>query len=176
MTSDEALYEQWVRGDLKAFDALYERHSRALFGFIRKELAHAHESEDVLHETFMAVLKDKSRGREARSFRAWVFQVARHLCLNRERTRHRAAAAADVTAREPEPPIPAAADQLEQRQDLKALDAAVEKLPRELAQLFSLRSQGLSYEEMADVLAVPLGTVKSRMHQMVNLLRQEVRQ
>ena len=49
------------------------------------------------------------------------------------------------------------------------------KLPKELAALFTLRSQGMSYEEMADVLELPVGTVKSRMNQMLNLLRAEVR-
>lgn len=175
MISDEALYERLLRGDMKAFDALYERHATPLFGFIRKQIAAGHEAEDVLHETFMAVLKaSAARPSSTRSFRAWLFQVARHLCLNHARSSHRAAHAAQVTARTEAPPPPAPVEQLEQKQTLRQLDAAVSRLPAELAKLFSLRSQGLSYEEMAEVLEVPLGTVKSRMHQMVSLLRQEV--
>ncbi len=175
MISDEALCERWLAGDLRAFDALYARYSRPLFGFIRKELCAVHEAEDVLHETFMAVLKDGRRRRDTSSFRAWLFQIARHLCLNRERTRHRASHAAEVTARVPEENVAAPADVLEQKQSLHVLGAAVGKLPKELAALFTLRSQGMSYEEMADVLELPVGTVKSRMNQMLNLLRAEVR-
>ena len=47
-------------------------------------------------------------------------------------------------------------------------------LPKSLAEVYRLRASGLSYEEMAEVLAVPLGTVKSRMHQMVAELRKEM--
>ncbi len=65
-------------------------------------------------------------------------------------------------------------DQLAQAQMLRALDVAVARLPVPLADVYHLRSSGLSYEEMADVLEIPLGTLKSRMHQMVGALRQEL--
>ncbi|WP_223645143.1 RNA polymerase sigma factor [Corallococcus sp. EGB] len=79
MPSDEALYEALSGGDLKAFDALYARYERHLFGFTRKHLMDAHAAEDVLHETFMVVIRDRAGGHAAQSFRAWLFQVARHL-------------------------------------------------------------------------------------------------
>jgi len=65
---------------------------------------------------------------------------------------------------------------LEARETAAALAAAVERLPKSLAEVYRLRASGLSYEEMAEVLAVPLGTVKSRMHQMVAELRKEMKQ
>jgi DNA-directed RNA polymerase specialized sigma24 family protein len=77
MLSDEALYEALLNGDLRAFDTLYERYERHLFGFIRKHLTDVHEAEDVLHETFPAILRDRAGARAARSLRAWLFQVAR---------------------------------------------------------------------------------------------------
>lgn len=64
---------------------------------------------------------------------------------------------------------------IDQRQIQAALAQAIAKLPLEHAELFHLRSQGMSYEEMADVLTIPIGTVKSRMHQMVARLRQEMK-
>jgi DNA-directed RNA polymerase specialized sigma24 family protein len=50
----------------------------------------------------------------------------------------------------------------------------VAKLPVELGEIYSLRTQGMSYAEMAEVLGIPLGTVKSRMHQLVKQLREEM--
>jgi RNA polymerase sigma-70 factor (ECF subfamily) len=63
---------------------------------------------------------------------------------------------------------------LEHAQAHRSLLAALAALPGELAELYQLRVSGLSYEEMASVLAVPVGTVKSRMHTMVSRLREEI--
>ena len=176
--SDEALYQRLLEGDLGAFDLLYERYERHLFGFICHQLGDAAEAEDVLHEAFLAVLKQRDAGQGARSFRAWLFQVARHLCLNRARTERRASKAKDEAAQSllakavHEPTGPEQA--LEQRQRAEVLHAAVSRLPEALGALYRLRASGLSYEELAEVLGVPLGTVKSRMHELVNRLREEM--
>jgi RNA polymerase sigma-70 factor (ECF subfamily) len=174
MLSDEALYEALLSGDLRAFDTLYERYERPLFGFIRKHLADVHEAEDVLHETFMAILRDRAGARAARSLRAWIFQVARNLCLNRQRSTRRAARALEREARSPEETHPGPERALEHQQAQHALRHAVARLPLELGELYTLRTQGMSYAEMAEVLGIPLGTVKSRMHELVKQLREEM--
>jgi RNA polymerase sigma factor (sigma-70 family) len=174
MQSDEALYEALLNGDLRAFDTLYARYERHLFGFIRKHLVDVHEAEDVLHETFMAILRDRAGARAARSLRAWIFQVARNLCLNRQRSARRASRALEKEARSPEEANPGPESAIEDRQARDALRGAVAKLPLELGELYSLRTQGMSYAEMAEVLGIPLGTVKSRMHELVKQLREEM--
>ena len=173
MLSDEALHEKLKRGDLDAFDLLYDRHARPLFGFIRKHLADAHEAEDVLHETFMTMLRERDSGRAALNLRAWLYQVARNLCLNRLRARKRGARAIEAAATEPvDNELP---DRLlEDRQSAERLRRAVERLPSGLAELYALRAGGMSYEELAAVLSIPVGTVKSRIHEMVARLRQEM--
>ena len=55
------------------------------------------------------------------------------------------------------------------------LEGAIARLPPALSEVFHLRTSGLSYEEIADVLEIPLGTLKSRMNQMVTQLREELR-
>jgi RNA polymerase sigma-70 factor (ECF subfamily) len=69
---------------------------------------------------------------------------------------------------------PTAHDHLEAREVAVALDGAVARLPPALAEVYRLRTSGLSYEEIADVLETPLGTVKSRMHEMVRHLREDM--
>jgi RNA polymerase sigma factor (sigma-70 family) len=101
MHSDEALHEQLLRGDLAAFDALYERHARALFGYIRRHLTVTHESEDVLHETFMALLRPREGAAAPTTVRAWLFTVARNLCLNRLRSQRRGSRALAVAGHRP---------------------------------------------------------------------------
>jgi RNA polymerase sigma-70 factor (ECF subfamily) len=180
MESDEALFERIARGDMAAFDVLYERFERPLFGFIRAELGgDAAEAEDVLHETFVAVIRERERARreEMRSLRAWLYEVARHLCLNRARSRKRAARAADALASDRASPVPSpdvAYAIAHEAQDRAArLARAVGALPATLAEVYRLRASGLSLDEVARVLAIPVGTVKSRMHELVRRLREE---
>ena len=174
--SDEILYHKLVRGDLGALDTLYGRYQRHLFGFILRQLGDRQEAEDVLHDAFLAVLREGRSGRcPPTSFRAWVYRVARNLCLNRMRSRRRAAQAKEAVAHvaavstdEPERALVAA-------QSSEALRRAVARLPAPLAELFQLRAGGLSYAELAEVLDIPVGTVKSRMHELMSRLRVEMR-
>ena len=177
MASDEALYERLVEGDLDAFDVLYKRYERPLFGFLLGQLGGDRaEAEEVFHESFLAILREREQGREIRSFRAWIYRVARNVCLNRLRGRRRAARAMETEARTP----PAAADEPERalmrQEKAAALRGAVARLPEPLGELYALRAGGMSYEELSEVLDVPLGTVKSRMSAMLSCLRQEMKQ
>ena len=176
MRSDEALLEALLDGDVRGFDLLHARYARPLFGFIRRHHPQPQEAEDLLHETFLALLRDRQGARAATNLKAWLFQVARHLCLNRHRAQRRAAGAlADPAATRTHGSELHPEGILLGTERQRALRTAIARLPLELAELWQLRSSGLSYEEMASVLAVPLGTVKSRMHGMVHRLREELR-
>ncbi len=180
MDSDEALYERLLRGDLTAFDRLYERYERRLFGFIRRYLGANADAEDVLQETFLTVVRVRGAGRTAISFRAWLYQVARNQCLNRLRSSKRAqrafdAMAGDALAAEASAEPAVAEVALLEVESRIALDRAVARLPAALGEVYSLRSGGLSYDEMAEVLAVPLGTIKSRMHDLIARLRKDMK-
>ncbi len=173
METDDALCRRLKGGDLSAFDDLYARYERPLFGFIRSYLHDAAEAEDVFHEAFMMVLRNKDA--DLSRFRGWVYQTARNLCLNKLRSRQRGERArlqlVDSSAR----PSATPERQLEDRATAHALEKAVGELPNPLSEIFHLRASGMSYEEMAAVLEVPLGTVKSRMHEMVHQLRKDLR-
>jgi RNA polymerase sigma-70 factor (ECF subfamily) len=174
--SDEALFERLCGGDMAAFDVLYARLEAPLFGFIRARLGgDAAEAEDVMQEAFVAVLRERDRRTPVRNVRAWLYQVAQHICLNRARSRSRAGHAIDEARRiEPEAHAPVAERALEENERAQSLARAVEKLPTTLAELYHLRASGMSYEEVADATGVPIGTVKSRMHDLVRRLREEM--
>ena len=176
MEPDEALFVAMRAGEMRAFDALYARYERSLFGFIRRFVSDRAEAEDVFHEAFLSVLRsgdlDVSR---PGSFRAWLFEVARHASLKRIRSRERGARASEAV-RAMEPAHQPGPEEIAARGETAlALDRAVAKLPDPLAQVFQLRASGMSYEEMAGALKSPLGTIKSRMHEAVRRLREEMK-
>jgi RNA polymerase sigma-70 factor (ECF subfamily) len=172
MEPDERLIERLRGGDLAAFDRLYERYEGPLYGFIRTYVTDGAEAEDVFHEAFMQVLRNKDL--DLSRFRAWLYTTSRNLCLNRLRSRKRGAEARrrilEIVPEGPSDPE----KQLVDARAKEALGAAVGQLPQTLSEVFHLRASGMSYEEMAAVLELPLGTVKSRMHEMVQQLRKDM--
>ena len=174
MESDEALLQRVRDGEIEAFDRLYERHEGRLFAYLRAVVGDRSDAEEVLHDAFLSALKDRSAVLEREgSFRAWLYRVARNMALNKRRgnARHEKKIA---LVPESEPP-PHADAELEQHQLEAALAVAVGKLPPNLGELWHLRTSGLSYEQIASVVDAPLGTVKSRVHQMVVVLREELK-
>ncbi len=174
METDETLFRRVRAGDVAAFDRLYERHELRLFGYLRALLGDRQEAEEVFHDAFLHAIDSETTPEEG--FHPWLYRIARNLAFNRRRAagrRERAHAALGVVGASA---TSHAADvSLETRELEGALARAVERLPDTLGELYHLRTSGLSYEQIAVVVDVPLGTVKSRMHQMVVTLREELK-
>lgn len=174
MESDEALLQRVRDGEIEAFDRLYERHEGRLFAYLRAVVGDRNDAEEVLHDAFLSALKDRNAvlDREG-SFRAWLYRVARNMALNKRRGNQRhEKKIGQVPDQEPPPHADA---ELEKHQLEAALHVAVTKLPPNLGELWHLRTSGLSYEQIASVVDAPLGTVKSRVHQLVVVLREELK-
>lgn len=169
MRSDEALLEAWLSGELSSFDQLYARYEAPLFGFIRRLCGgNAADAEDVLHQTFLGLMHEAKRRRVTR-VKSLLYEIARNACLNRARSAKREAPAqvqSDIATPE---------TTLVERETSVALSKALDSLPTQLTETWSLRAAGLSYDEISKLLSVPVGTVKSRMNQLLNRLRQVLR-
>ncbi len=145
---------------------LYQDVGPGLLTYLRRRLGDLHAAEDVLQETFCQAARRFERLAEAASPRAWLFTIARNLAAT-VRRRQRSVVALTV-----EPPA------VEQTADarLEAMHAAIAELPESMRETLELRLRDeLSYEEIAAVLDVPIGTVRSRLHHAVQRLRETVR-
>lgn len=148
-------------GDEDAFAELVRCHGKYLFGVARALVRDEHEAQDVVQETFAAVLTARFRGES--SLRTWLVGIAvKQAAMVRRRRRpwlRLWRAPDDADTQSPQRSGQAA---VEARLDLTTLLATLSPEHREVMILREL--QGLSYDEMAQVLGVPRGTIESRLH------------
>jgi RNA polymerase sigma-70 factor (ECF subfamily) len=166
--ADELLAIRCQLGEPDAFDALVERWNPALWRYLRRLVGHDEDAADTLQEVWLRILRGLPRLRDPTRLRPWLFGIARRALMDRLR-REYAGPAADASAADhlPAPePEPGLLDDLDELQDELA---AMPLLEREVLVLFYL--QELPIAQVAEVLAVPLGTVKSRLFRARNLLR-----
>lgn len=173
MESDEHLYLEVRKGSKAAFEQLYARYEERIFGFIYRRLQSRQDAEEVFHESMLAIFKGPLASFEAGGFAGWLFKVAANLSLNRLRSRKREGRALSAVA-DAESVAVRRVDPWPDPEDLEDMQKAATRLSEPLRQVFALRREGRSYEEMSDMLGIPLGTVKSRVHLMVTQLRKEM--
>lgn len=173
MLSDEILYNAAQDGSHTAFRELYARYERPLFGFIMRRIGNRQDAEDVFHDVMLAVLKEPDCRFERGGFAAWIYKVALHRSLNKLRT-HRRFDAAKNQLRVVEPHAESAEQPLEYQEQAHLLAKASEQLSLPLRQVYELRKNGKTYEETAQILGLPVGSVKSRINALVRQLRKEM--
>ncbi|MGA9308355.1 MAG: sigma-70 family RNA polymerase sigma factor [Candidatus Sulfotelmatobacter sp.] len=154
MTSDEALMLQFQGGSAEAFDELFARYREPLFGFFRRRLNSCERAEDLAQETFLAVIRATSRYEPRALVRTYLYGIALNL-LAAERRRQSKDAPVDSS---PEPAVSGAPYAVVWvRQALQKLD------PSEREIIMLREYEQLSYSEIADLLRLPLNTVRSRL-------------
>jgi RNA polymerase sigma factor (sigma-70 family) len=150
------------RGDVAAFEALYERHHRALLSFSRHMLGRAHDAEDVVQHTFLEADRAFRGGKQPKAVRAWLYTVARNRCISLLRARREDGGLPDAG-------VPATHDlvaDVEQREDLRALLGDLRALPDDQRAALLLAELGdLSHAEVAAVIGVRAGKVKALVFQ-----------
>jgi RNA polymerase sigma-70 factor (ECF subfamily) len=186
--SDENLLTRLRDGEREVFGPLVRRYERELFGYLRRYLGDDDLADDVFQNTFVQVFLKIKQYEPGRAARPWLYAIATNQAIDalRRRNRRTADRPADTVSApdedgEPRPlfellPAPGdappdAAELTEQRERVRA---AVAKLPELLRQAVILvYFQGLKYQDAADILDIPVGTVKSRLHAALTKLTEE---
>jgi RNA polymerase sigma-70 factor (ECF subfamily) len=151
---------------LNKLEQLYRETGPALLAYFRRQPALAAVAEDLLQDTFVRALQRSDRLHASVSQRAYLFGIARHVGLDALRRRRPTE----------ELPSETAAATVEEDDRLEPLRAAIAELPALHREALLLKLQHeLSYEEIAEVLAIPVGTVRSRLHHAVRRLREIVK-
>jgi RNA polymerase sigma-70 factor (ECF subfamily) len=176
--SDGELLALVAERDRAAFELLYHRYVRSIFGLALRRLRDRAQAEDAVQEAFSAVWRSAASYRPERGPAApWLYAVARNAVVDRQRS-DRGEPAADLpelVSGEPGPPERAEASYVSWR-----VQRALEDLPRRERDLVELAYwSGMSQSEIADYLNLPLGTVKTRtrsaLARLADLLEGELR-
>ncbi len=178
--TDEQLLQEHRSGRSERFELLVRRYSQELFRFAYRLLGSPAAAEDIVQETFLQVHLSMERFDVSRRFRPWVFTIAANKARDYLRSQKR----------RPEVPLDAVADgssdggpsfseflsgrsvgpavALEREERSSRVRQLVEQLPPHLKEVLVLGYyHGFAYKEMANVLDVPIGTIKSRLHSAV---------
>jgi RNA polymerase sigma-70 factor (ECF subfamily) len=165
MTNDEILMLRFQAGSRPAFEELFERYRDPLYAFFRRRLAGKERAEDLTQETFAAVIGASARYEPRASFRTYIYSIAFKLLLAERRRQ----------ARQAEPsgaPIEAGGTPVETTLWVRR---ALEELEPGEREILMLREyEQLAYEEIAQLLHLPLNTVRSRLFRARAALRQHL--
>jgi RNA polymerase sigma-70 factor, ECF subfamily len=165
---DLLLARRAAAGQPEAWDELISRYGRRLYNLAVQFAGGLPEAEDLTQEIFVRLFENLSRYRGEVPLVAWALRLSRNLCIDHYRRARRRGRGATILSDELLARLPAdddpQADALK-RQRLRLVYRALEEMPEELATAVVLRDlQGLSYEEAAAALELPMGTLKSRLN------------
>ena len=182
--TDQKLVQRAQRGDLRAFDLLVLKYQGRISALVSRYLSDSGDVEDVTQEAFIKAYRALERFRGDSAFYTWLYRIAanaakNHLVAKRRRPRSDAsiedAEAFDefgLNSDSGSPEAIAMGDEL-----VGVVDAAMHALPEELRAALTLRElEGLSYDDIAEVLGCPVGTVRSRIFRAREAIDERVRE
>lgn len=175
--TDEDLIAAVGQGDNRAFEEIVRRYKNRLINFIFQIVGDREAAEDLTQEAFVRVYRHAHRFREGATFSTWVYTIASNLAKNELRNRARRPYFSWGQGNKKDDdddfdPLMLIGDETqrpdivnENRELRDVLLKAVASLNQKYKTIFTLRDlQGLSYEEIAEILEIPMGTVKSRVN------------
>ncbi len=169
--SDEDLIERFQNGDLYAFDLIVKRYKNQLLNFVYRFLGNAEEAEDLVQETFLRVYRNRKAYQKVAKFSTWIYTIAGNLAKTelRKRKRRKFFSISDLGYNEKDYDISDEAYNPEKdvdgRMKEEIIHREIEELSPKFREVIILRDvQQLSYEEISQIVNIPLGTVKSRVN------------
>jgi RNA polymerase sigma-70 factor (ECF subfamily) len=165
----EQLIQRCLRGDQNAWELIVRHYWRKVFNIAYKFVGRHDEAEDLTQDIFLKIFKSLGTFDRRANFQTWLISVSRNLCIDHYRSvrKERETIDRDVDANEltPASPEPGPMAMLEQRDRVTLLRHALAELPETLRSAVLMRDiQEMSYQEIADTLHLPEGTVKSRIN------------
>ena len=169
--TDKELVRRTQNGDHAAFDLLFLRYQHKIHGLVGRYVTRQDEAEDVTQEAFIKAFRALPRFRGESAFYTWLYRIAVNTAKNHLASQSRRPQGVDLDAEDAD--VGEAAEALKDTEDPEsalrrdelqtAIEQAIAALPGDLRSALTLREfDGLSYAQIAEVMACPVGTVRSR--------------
>ena len=184
--TDSELLDRYCEGDEGAFKEIVDRYKNGLYAFLRKFLNRHELVEDVFQETFLQLYSSRESFDRSRPLRPWLFTIAANKAKDALRKAQRSAAVSigtlaqsdemsfeevlNILTRDDEAPI----HTLQRQETAASVKQIIATLPEALREILILAYfNQFSYKQIAEILSIPIGTVKSRLHTAVARFAQE---
>ncbi len=177
--TDEALMQAFARGNVNAFEQLYDRHETGVWRFVFRSVQNNAVTDDLVQELWFSVTRSAASYEPTAKFKTWLFTMARNRVIDHVRTSKNHASIdaeneegesmfSDLAAESRLGPL----RQVSSREQAKALLDAIEQLPEDQREAFLLQAEGdMSVEEIAVAIGVTFETAKSRLRYARNKLK-----
>jgi len=183
-STDKLLVERVQQGDKRAFDLLMSRYQHKLMSLVSRYISDYQEAQDVVQETFIKAYKALPKFRGDSAFYTWLYRIGVNTAKNHLAAKGRRPSASDVQVEDAEVydegyrlrNIDTPESQILTSELEKAIYEALNSLSDELRTAFSLREfDGLSYDEIAEIMECPVGTVRSRIFRARDGIDQQIK-
>ncbi len=177
--SDTQIIERTLGGDTDAFNLLVRRWERHIYGLTLRMLGRDDEAKDATQETFLSAYRNLSKFRGEAKFSSWIYRIALNICNTRLRGRSRFVISIEEQREEsgfePVADTNDLGDNIQQQQITLHVRRALQSLPAEMRQVIVMKEyEGLKFSEIADILGIPLSTVKTRMYTGLSEMRKRL--
>jgi RNA polymerase sigma-70 factor (ECF subfamily) len=177
--ADEDLMQLVQRGDPRAFELVYDRHSGAAFSLAYRMVGRGNVAEDVVQEAFLSIWRSGARYERARgSVRTWVLGIVHHRAIDqlRRSSVHDKRRASDEGLEERLESGERTEGEVARREEAASIRSAMDTLPADQSHVIELAYfGGFTHTEIAGILEAPVGTVKGRMRLGLEKLRNQLR-
>ena len=175
---DNELVKQVCMGETQLFRLLIERHQQHIFNLCYRMLRQFEEADDATQDTFLKAYRSLKQFRGDARLKTWLCQIARNECLNRLRHENMASLDQQLTTDHSfqiADSTPSPLELIEQRETQSIVHEAINKLPHQYRLVITLfHLNGLSYEEISQVMEIPMGTVKTHIFRARELLKSKL--
>ena len=175
--SDAECVRKLQRGETDAFEILIRRHQKTIFNLVYRMLGDYDEAAEISQEAFLSAYRAIGNFRGDANFSTWLYRIAlNHAATRRKSLNTRQQRSVPIENTEPtSDPHPGPAESMEKKEIRQRVQQALNRLEPDDAAVILMRDlQDAPYEEVARVLEVPIGTVKSRLHRARQALRVEL--
>lgn len=163
LKSDESLMLAYQKGDVVAFEVLYQRHKNGLFAFLYRSCGQPAVVEELAQDAWMSVIRSVERYQATAKFKSYLFQIAHNKLVDHWRRTKLQLNSVDVDEIEIANNVLSMDDHQASERNLQTINTAVLSLPTEQRDAFLLREEGFSQDQIAQIVGAGKETVKSRL-------------